>query len=211
MTWFKVDDNLAFHRKVVAAGNAAMGLWVRAGSWCADNLTDGHVPDGMLRQLGTRPQAEALVKAGLWVKTADGYRFHSWREYQPTSKEAKTAKRKMSGSGKLGNHRRWHEARGVTDPDCPYCDTRNHRVPDREPESGPESHMTRPVPDPITQAPMGLRPYGAWTGKPNLLLVPGTGISSTAMGNPAPRARANGQANRHSEPDVTSGNGEDTA
>lgn len=33
MSWFKVDDHLAFHRKTLAAGNEAMGLWVRAGSW----------------------------------------------------------------------------------------------------------------------------------------------------------------------------------
>lgn len=31
MPWFKVDDTLALHGKVVAAGNPAMGLWVRAG------------------------------------------------------------------------------------------------------------------------------------------------------------------------------------
>ena len=33
--WFKVDDNLALHPKVLGAGNAAMGMWVRAGSWSA--------------------------------------------------------------------------------------------------------------------------------------------------------------------------------
>lgn len=86
MTWFKVDDNLAFHRKVVAAGNAAMGLWVRAGSWCAQQLTDGHVPEHMIGLLGTPAQAAKLVKAGLWVEVAGGYEFHQWAGRQPTAK-----------------------------------------------------------------------------------------------------------------------------
>ena len=33
MPWFNVDDGFAFHRKAVRAGNAAIGLWTRAGSW----------------------------------------------------------------------------------------------------------------------------------------------------------------------------------
>jgi hypothetical protein len=75
MTWFKVDDGLHSHRKVMSIPRrervAAMGLWVLAGSWCADNLTDGHVPRYMLTEWGaTRRQAEALVSAGLWIEVA---------------------------------------------------------------------------------------------------------------------------------------------
>lgn len=85
MPWFKVDDNLAFHAKVVAAGNAAMGLWVRAGSWSAQQLTDGKVPPHIVSALGgTRAHAKRLVEAGLWLLDDDGYRFHQWDERQPT-------------------------------------------------------------------------------------------------------------------------------
>jgi hypothetical protein len=76
--WFKVDDNLAFHAKTVAAGNAAMGLWVRAGSWCAQQLTDGHVPDHIAATLGTVAQANKLVSVRLWERTDGGFRFHEW-------------------------------------------------------------------------------------------------------------------------------------
>lgn len=87
MTWFKVDDTLAFHRKVVAAGNAAMGLWVRAGSFCAQQLTDGFVPEHMAVVLGTPAQAQRLISAGLWREVEGGYMFHEWNENgrQPTS------------------------------------------------------------------------------------------------------------------------------
>lgn len=84
MAWFKVDDNLTFHHKVVAAGNPAMGLWVRAGSWCALQLTDGVIPDHMLAALGTKGQAERLVSVGLWERVEGAYRFHAWSERQPS-------------------------------------------------------------------------------------------------------------------------------
>lgn len=84
MPWFKVDDNLAFHHKVVAAGNPALGLWVRAGSLCAQQLTDGFVPDHMIPALGTIAQAKKLVQVGLWDRARGGYRFHGWDERQPS-------------------------------------------------------------------------------------------------------------------------------
>lgn len=89
MTWFKVDDNLAFHAKVVLAGNAAMGLWVRGGSWVAQQLTDGFIPNQIVTALGTRAQAKALEDAGLWTREDDGYRFHGWLDYNPTADEVR--------------------------------------------------------------------------------------------------------------------------
>lgn len=88
MAWLKVDDQLAFHPKVMQAGNSAMGLWVRAGSWCAANLTDGQLPANMIGTLGAqRRHARSLVESGLWVETETGYAFHDWSEFQPTKAE----------------------------------------------------------------------------------------------------------------------------
>lgn len=88
MPWFKVDDQLAVNMKVLAAGNTAMGLWVRAGSWCAAQLTNGFVPDGMVPVLGgSRRDAEALHAAGLWHAAEGGWQFHDWDEYQPTREQ----------------------------------------------------------------------------------------------------------------------------
>ena len=91
MPWFKVDDKLHSHKKAARAGVAAMGLWTVAGSWCADQLTDGFVPDYIAQRLapGEADQlAERLVTAGLWhhdVHDGDnGWRFNDWNHYQPT-------------------------------------------------------------------------------------------------------------------------------
>ena len=86
--WFKVDDKLHDHPKTHAAGKAAMGVWVMAGSWASDNLTDGFVPARVLGRWGTTADAKKLVAAGLWVPDEQsgerGWRFHDWASFQPS-------------------------------------------------------------------------------------------------------------------------------
>lgn len=121
MPWFRVDDNLAFHAKTLAAGNAAMGLWVRAGAWAMQHLTDGRVPIHVARQLGTRGEAGRLVAAGLWLEEEAGYRFHEWEGRQPSAEDVKRAAEVKGLAGAHGNHLRWHRRRGVVAPDCEFC------------------------------------------------------------------------------------------
>lgn len=86
MVWFKVDDKLSVHPKIVSAGNKAIGLWVRAGSWSAANLTDGFVPFNIISVLGaTKSDAKALAANGLWLETDSGWIFKDWEQYQPTA------------------------------------------------------------------------------------------------------------------------------
>lgn len=85
MSWFKVDDTLGTHPKARAAGNPAMGLWVMAGSWSAQQLTDGHVPEWFVGGFRNGPRdAAALVAAGLWSPTLEGWEFHEWDQANPT-------------------------------------------------------------------------------------------------------------------------------
>lgn len=87
MTWFKVDDGLHSHPKWRAATKGARALWATAGSWSADNLTDGVVPAYMLPVLdGTTKEAAELVRVGLWEVIDGGWVFHQWNEEgrQPT-------------------------------------------------------------------------------------------------------------------------------
>ncbi len=88
MAWFKVDDGLHSSRKFLSIPKrsrfAAIGVWAIAGAWCADQLTDGHVPDYMLEVWGVPPSAPlSLVQAGLWERESGGYVFCNWLEYQP--------------------------------------------------------------------------------------------------------------------------------
>jgi hypothetical protein len=80
VTWFKVDDGIAFHRKTVAAGNAAMGLWLRAGAWSMAQLSDGFVPKRIANTIGTPAQIKRLVQVGFWIETDSGYQFHQFND-----------------------------------------------------------------------------------------------------------------------------------
>lgn len=122
MTWFKVDDDLTFHQKVVKAGNAAMGLWVRAGAWCSQQLTDGFVPDNMIELIGSPAQRRKLVTAELWVEVDGGCVFYGWNKNgrQPSAqsvreKRAEAAQRQQEyrerKSGRFRNNPQVSETR----------------------------------------------------------------------------------------------------
>jgi general stress protein YciG len=102
MPWFMVDDQLAMNKKVAAAGNAAMGLWVRAGSWSQRELTGGFIPKHVARSLGSSAQAKALVSAGLWLLVEGGYMFHDWDKHQMSVEEIQARKQKRAEAGRLG-------------------------------------------------------------------------------------------------------------
>lgn len=111
MPWFKVDDTFPFHAKVLDAGNAAIGLWVRAGAWSMQQLTDGYIPTNVIKQLGTIRDARRLVDAGLWAEKDDGFVFHEWEQRQPS--RAKVQADRDANAARL---RKWRDKkRGETD------------------------------------------------------------------------------------------------
>lgn len=107
MPWFKVDDQLAFHSKTMLAGNGAMGLWVRAGSWASATLTDGFIPAHMAHAMGEDDQIQQLLTAGMWDETDGGYVFHDWDEFQPSAEQEKRLRKERSEAGKAGARARW--------------------------------------------------------------------------------------------------------
>ena len=126
--WFKIDDQLAFHPKVMAAGNEAIGLWVRAGAWCSAYLTDGRIPKtvahGMASDMANAiALANGLLMAKLWLDDGDHYVFHDWDEFQPSAskelarREEISEKRKLAGQ--KGAKARWSKTDdGKSDGKC---------------------------------------------------------------------------------------------
>lgn len=113
MPWFKVDDGFWAHPKCVATPPIALALWVRAGSWSAQQLTDGNVPTVVLAMLGgTSKLAAALVNAGLWETTSEGWRFHDWHTYQPT--RAQVAADREASAARVAEYRRRRRAERAT-------------------------------------------------------------------------------------------------
>lgn len=148
MPWFNVDDGFAFHRKTVRAGNAAAGLWVRAGSWCAKELTDGFVPDHMVPTMGTAKQAERLVTAGLWVRddVRGGFQFHEYAEDgRNLTREVVLKKREQAAEKK----RRQREGNGQKSTKPPVGEVRPEGTDGGVPEGVPGGvNVPPPLPSP---------------------------------------------------------------
>lgn len=84
MSWFRIEDSFHSHPKVAQAGNAAVGLWVRCGTWSAQYLTDGTVPMNVIDSFGRQREVEALVAARLWVPTDEAMLMPDFLEYNPS-------------------------------------------------------------------------------------------------------------------------------
>lgn len=87
MTWFKVDDTFYGHPKTLKAGNAAVGLWVKAGAYAAQHLTEGVVPGVVAQLYGTarRPASWSPPVCGMSTGTRARTRSASSRPPATTS------------------------------------------------------------------------------------------------------------------------------
>lgn len=156
MTWFKIDDQLHSHPKVLALLDGpcpgdALGLWVLAGSWSASQLTDGLVSPSAVRRLGFGLEAAAeLVRVGLWERTEEGFRFHDWIACNPSRADVE-AKRTATRE-RVRSHREKRNAvrnalpppgnpvttQPVTPPPTRPDPTRPDPLPPNPPRLGPE-------------------------------------------------------------------------
>lgn len=108
--WFKVDDSFFSNPKTAMLSDWATALWLRSGSWSAQQLTDGFIPARMVPMFrGSDDSVRELCDVGLWERDdeRDGYWFHDWSDYQPDGEEVDALRRKRSEAGKRGADRRW--------------------------------------------------------------------------------------------------------
>lgn len=87
MVWFKVDDDFFANAKVMLAGNAAAGLYVRCGTWSSKHLTEGFIPTKVAKDFGSPGEIRAIVRERLWVVQEDGYLMRDFLEYNPTKEQ----------------------------------------------------------------------------------------------------------------------------
>lgn len=108
--WFKVDDSFFSNPKTAMLSDGATALWLRSGSWSAQQLTDGFIPARMVPMFrGSDDSVRELCDFGLWERDdeRDGYWFHDWSDYQPDGEEVDALRRKRSEAGKRGANSRW--------------------------------------------------------------------------------------------------------
>lgn len=102
MTWFLVSDDQWTKFEVTNTSARAQALWMRAGSYCGQQLTDGNVSRREVTILkGTLAAANELVDHGYWDRTSTGFVFKDWASSQQTRAkvEAKRARWRREKSG----------------------------------------------------------------------------------------------------------------
>jgi hypothetical protein len=143
----KVDDKLHDHRKARAAGATAMGVWVLAGSWSADNLTDGFIPATILPRWGRPRDANRLTEVGLWhVDEQDGekgWRFHEWAERQPLRAQKLAERAARAEAGRVGG---LHSGRSRREAKSKQVASPLLEPPSRPDPTRPEEQKTRKRP-----------------------------------------------------------------
>jgi hypothetical protein len=133
MPWFKVDDGFHDHPKVLTAGNAAIGLWTRCGSYASKQSTNGFIPNAIAHAYGTKTVIEKLVGSGLWIRVDGGYQMHDFLDYNPTADQVKADRRAAAE-----RQAKWRESRRESRRDNPVTSRRESHDPD----------PTRPDPTP---------------------------------------------------------------
>lgn len=141
MPWFRIDDSFHCHPKVMEAGTAAAGLWVRCGCYSAQHLTDGFVPASIAAMYGTPRMASRLVSAGLWSENVNGFTMKDFSDYNPSradvEKERSAARERMRA-------RRSGEVRANTDRSSDDV---------RGPRPDPTRNRTTTTPNGVVDAP----------------------------------------------------------
>lgn len=110
MAWFKVDDGMHSHPKTLDAGNEAIGLWARCGSYCSHYLTEGFVKRDVALLYGDMALVDTLVKVGLFEPVEGGWLMHDFLDYNPT-KEKVLAEREAAAKRQRDARERAKQAR----------------------------------------------------------------------------------------------------
>lgn len=119
-----LTDEYPDNPKIVGLSDAAFRAHVELICWSNRKRQDGKIPAGMARRYGDDVMAE-LEDAGLIDRTETGRELHDYLEHNPSADEIAERmadkKKRAAVGGKKSSHRRWHVERGISDPDCEFC------------------------------------------------------------------------------------------
>ncbi len=121
MVWTKLDDGFADNPKLIEAmdafGDSALALWVCGVAHCNKHLTDGFIKRAVVARLTRHPSpydvAAALVAAGCWTVTENGYAIHDFLDHNPSREEVLAAREATRRRQSTSREKRAHNA--VTD------------------------------------------------------------------------------------------------
>ena len=175
MAWFKVDDAFHSSKPVMRIPRRyraqAVGLWILAGTWSAQEESDGFVPEFVLEELcGTPAIASHLVRAGLWVEVTGesqegstvskrssaisddhGWKFKNWGKYQPTRaqlEENREKERERKARYRMSQRDTEGTTEGQTEGHHPESNHPDPTRPDPTNKEEPSSEIADAIPRP---------------------------------------------------------------
>lgn len=121
MTWALIDDEMAFHAKTVAAGNAAFGAWVRMLCWTRRAKTDGRLPAGIVRSIASKVELATLIRVRLLDAAGEDFAIHDFRDHNLSAaalaeRREKTAPGRREKAQKAAKAR-WNKAQTMPGTD----------------------------------------------------------------------------------------------
>jgi hypothetical protein len=129
------------HPKIEPLSDAGFRLFVSLLGYCHRHRTNGYVPNSRWMKGKPRARAELLKmfppnKNPLAYDHGEQVEIHDYLDWQQSSAEIAAAQARAAAGGSLGNHRRWHTQRGITDLGCSYCLSESDRSTDRRTDRG---------------------------------------------------------------------------
>jgi hypothetical protein len=167
--WFKVDDKFLRHHKTLAAAQSLGGpkqlgrvaaVWLEAGLWVSENLTDGYVPSIAVDLFRTDAKPHEVMRAcvtgGLLSSCDNGYRFHQWDHYNPSADAVKDKRERDRQRKKNGGRAPRAIPTGAINASLPFLDgivVETVAIPPRLQLESSASRARDPVPVPVSQDP----------------------------------------------------------
>lgn len=106
MSWARIDDKMAYGAKTIAAGNEAVGAWVRMLAWSCERGTDGLVPQQVaLNIAGKAKVLDRLVEVRMLDQEGEDFRIHDFLDWNPSYEQAASKRQARSEAGKRGGKR----------------------------------------------------------------------------------------------------------
>lgn len=111
MSWLKLDDQIFINRKVARCNTETKMLYIVSLSYCANQLTDGEIPEDVLPLLAgmagidkqnAKQSASKLLEVCLWVATPTGWQIPDYLEYNPSKEQVEHNREVRSQSGRAG-------------------------------------------------------------------------------------------------------------
>lgn len=123
MTFFPIPDEFYRDPPFLGWSAEAYALWMLAGSWSADRLTDGSVPTTALALFppNVSAAAEELVERRVWKRARGGFQYLDWpkecsRAVVEAKREAARTKKARQRAGYSAPPQQTRRSKGVVSP-----------------------------------------------------------------------------------------------